>query len=45
MTNKTANDNVSFKKDDFIVYPAHGVGQVTGVESDTVAGLILKFTS
>jgi CarD family transcriptional regulator len=42
MTKKTANDNTSFKKGDFIVYPAHGVGRVTGVEKDTVAGFDIE---
>tara|TARA_R110002072_G_scaffold13737_3_gene57629 strand:- start:366 stop:884 length:519 start_codon:yes stop_codon:yes gene_type:complete len=42
MTKKTANDNKSFKKGDFIVYPAHGVGRVTGVEKDEVAGFAIE---
>ena len=42
MSKKTANDNTSFKKGDFIVYPAHGVGRVTGVEKDTVAGFDIE---
>ncbi|MEN0654299.1 MULTISPECIES: CarD family transcriptional regulator [Hyphobacterium] len=42
MSKKTANDNSSFKKGDFIVYPAHGVGRVTGVEKDTVAGFDIE---
>lgn len=42
MTKKTANDNRSFKKGDFIVYPAHGVGRVTGVEKDEVAGFAIE---
>jgi len=42
MTKKTANDNKSFQQGDFIVYPAHGVGQVTGVEKDTVAGFDIE---
>lgn len=42
MSKKNANDNTSFKKGDFIVYPAHGVGRVTGVEKDTVAGFDIE---
>ncbi|XBQ17683.1 MAG: CarD family transcriptional regulator [Oceanicaulis sp.] len=42
MTKKTANDNKTFKKGDHVVYPAHGVGRVTGVEKDTVAGFDIE---
>lgn len=28
-----------FKSGDFVVYPAHGVGEVIGVEKETIAGL------
>ncbi|TGY90129.1 CarD family transcriptional regulator [Marinicauda algicola] len=42
MTKKTANDNVKFKKGDYIVYPAHGVGRVIGVEKETVAGFDIE---
>jgi CarD family transcriptional regulator len=42
MTKKTANDNKNFKKGDHIVYPAHGVGRVTGVEKETVAGFDIE---
>ena len=27
-----------FKTGDFVVYPTHGVGQVTGIEKETIAG-------
>lgn len=27
-----------FHKDDYVVYPAHGVGQVIGIESQTIEG-------
>jgi CarD family transcriptional regulator len=33
------NDNVDFAKGDYVVYPAHGVGQVEGVETQTIAGM------
>lgn len=32
----------AFKTGDHIVYPAHGVGRVTGIEKQTVAGLELE---
>lgn len=32
-----------FKVTDFIVYPAHGVGQITVIEEQTVAGASLEF--
>ena len=42
MTKNTANDNKKFKKGDHIVYPAHGVGRVVGVEKETVAGFDIE---
>jgi len=33
------NDNFNFTKGDFVVYPAHGVGQIEGVETQTIAGM------
>ncbi len=47
MTTKTkakakAKTGLDFKVNDHIVYPAHGVGVVTGVESDTVAGFDIE---
>lgn len=33
------NDNVNFTKGDFVVYPAHGVGQIEGVETHTIGGM------
>jgi CarD family transcriptional regulator len=32
----------SFKTGDHIVYPAHGVGKVTGIEKQTIAGMELE---
>ena len=31
-----------FKADDFVVYPAHGVGQILAIEEQTVAGASLE---
>lgn len=33
------NDNFDFKKGDNVVYAAHGVGQIEGVETQTIAGM------
>ena len=32
-----------FKANDFVVYPAHGVGQIVAIEEQTVAGASLEF--
>jgi CarD family transcriptional regulator len=38
-TEKKGKENkISYKVDDFVVYPTHGVGQVTGREKATIAG-------
>ena len=42
MTVSTAAAPQSFKPGDHIVYPAHGVGRVTGLERQTVAGTELE---
>ena len=36
------NDNINFSQGDFVVYPAHGVGQIEGVETQTIAGMEIK---
>ncbi|MCB1682323.1 MAG: CarD family transcriptional regulator [Rhodospirillales bacterium] len=33
------NDNYGFKAGDKVVYPAHGVGLITGVETQKIAGM------
>lgn len=33
------NDNFDFKAGDNVVYPVHGVGQVEGIEKQTIAGM------
>ncbi len=38
----TASQKLGFKLNEFIVYPAHGVGQITGVEIQEVAGFSLE---
>jgi CarD family transcriptional regulator len=32
-----------FKANDFVVHPAHGVGQILAIEEQTVAGASLEF--
>ena len=36
------NDNFDFTKGDYVVYPAHGVGQIEGVETQTIAGMEVR---
>jgi CarD family transcriptional regulator len=33
------NDNINFSEGDFVVYPAHGVGKVEGIETQTIGGM------
>lgn len=32
----------AFRVDDYVVYPAHGVGQIIGIETQTVVGMKLE---
>lgn len=36
------NDNFDFKTGDYVVYPAHGVGQIDGIEIQTISGMEVK---
>ena len=36
------NDNFNVSKGDYVVYPAHGVGQVEGIETQTIGGTDVK---
>lgn len=36
------NDNFNFSQGDYVVYPAHGVGQIEGVETQTIAGMQIR---
>jgi CarD family transcriptional regulator len=38
------NDN-NFKKGDYVVYPAHGVGYIEGVETQTIGGMEIRLYS
>ncbi|MBI2233733.1 MAG: CarD family transcriptional regulator [Micavibrio aeruginosavorus] len=33
------NDNVDFSAGDYVVYPAHGVGQIDGIETTVIGGM------
>ena len=41
-TVKKTAQRQGFKTGEFIVYPAHGVGQITAIEEQTVAGMSLE---
>jgi CarD family transcriptional regulator len=41
-TGKTVSVKASFKANEFIVYPAHGVGQIVAIEEQEVAGFKLE---
>jgi len=41
-TTKTVSKKKLFKTGQFIVYPAHGVGKVTGIEQDVIAGFDIE---
>jgi len=41
-TKKTASKKKLFKAGQHIVYPAHGVGKVTGIEQDVIAGFDIE---
>jgi len=38
MISMAHNDNFDFSQGDYVVYPAHGVGQIEGVETHTIGG-------
>lgn len=38
MTKKTTKKEAAFSPNDFVVYPAHGVGQIQSIETQEVAG-------
>ncbi|MDP6926685.1 MAG: CarD family transcriptional regulator [Rhodospirillales bacterium] len=39
---KSKKDKLNFKAGDFVVYPTHGVGQVQGIEKETIGGHDLR---
>lgn len=42
LSSKTSATKVGFKTSEFIVYPAHGVGQIVAIEEQEVAGFKLE---
>ena len=42
MAKKTSNKEAGFEIGQNVVYPAHGVGKITGIEVQTVAGMELE---
>lgn len=42
MVTKKTTQRLGFKTGEFIVYPAHGVGQIVSIEEQEVAGMILE---
>mgnify|MGYP005990330883 CR=1 FL=1 len=42
MATKKSVQRQGFKTGEFVVYPSHGVGQITGIEEQEVAGLSLE---
>lgn len=40
-----ANNNVDFKKGDYVVYPAHGVGKVESIDTQSIGGMEIKLYS
>ena len=36
------NEKIEYKKGDYVVYPAHGVGQIEAIESQIIAGMDIK---
>ena len=41
-TTKKKTGDLAYSVNDYIVYPAHGVGRITGVESETIAGFKME---
>lgn len=42
MAVKKTQQRVGFKTGEFVVYPAHGVGQITSIEDQEIAGMVLE---
>ena len=42
MTTKKTTQRQGFKTNEFIVYPAHGVGQILAIEEQEIAGAKLE---
>ena len=42
MAAKKTMQRVGFKTNEFVVYPAHGVGQITAIEEQEIAGMTME---
>ena len=40
---KIEKARLGFRATDFVIYPAHGVGQILAIEDQTVAGASMEF--
>ena len=40
---KQDNEKKTYKIKDYVIYPKHGIGQITAVEKDTIAGIDINF--
>ena len=38
----TSSNNSDFRPNEFVVYPAHGVGQIVSIEEQEIAGIKLE---
>ena len=38
----TKKKTEEFAKGDYVVYPAHGVGEIEGIETQTISGMEIK---
>lgn len=45
MSKKAANDEMNFKQGDAVVYPAHGVGEIEGIESYKIGDIDVSLYS
>ena len=42
-THENRKNRLEFKATDFVIYPAHGVGQILSIEEQTVSGMSMEF--
>jgi len=42
MTKKTSPKRPEFHPDDYVVYPAHGVGRILSIEEQNISGIELE---
>jgi CarD family transcriptional regulator, regulator of rRNA transcription len=42
-THENRKNRLEFKATDFVIYPAHGVGQILSIEEQTVSGASMEF--